>query len=115
MKDIKELTSLIDDKYAIMCVKHEYTQKESTKMDGIVQTVYPRKNWSSIVLYNCMVDGDPESYPKSLHFTSGGLWFDAWKDCDFADLWIKEMEEYKSCGGGFECNGDRLECNGFTV
>ncbi|KAJ6296787.1 hypothetical protein OIU78_022500 [Salix suchowensis] len=22
-------------------------------MDGAVQTVYPRKNWSSMVLYNC--------------------------------------------------------------
>ncbi|KAJ4950505.1 hypothetical protein NE237_027337 [Protea cynaroides] len=51
--DIKELIELIDDKYAIMCVQHDYTPKESTKMDGAVQTVYPRKNWSSMVLYNC--------------------------------------------------------------
>ena len=50
---VKELKDLIDDKYAIMCVQHDYTPKETTKMDGAVQTVYPRKNWSSMVLYNC--------------------------------------------------------------
>ncbi|CAI0627957.1 unnamed protein product [Linum tenue] len=48
-----ELRDLADDKYAIMCVHHDYTPKETTKMDGAVRTVYPRKNWSSMVLYNC--------------------------------------------------------------
>ncbi|MED6191833.1 hypothetical protein PIB30_004494 [Stylosanthes scabra] len=36
-----------------MCVQHDYTPKETTNMDGAVQTVYPRNNWSSMVLYNC--------------------------------------------------------------
>ncbi|KAI3712034.1 hypothetical protein L1987_70583 [Smallanthus sonchifolius] len=39
--DIKELRDLIDEKYALMCVQHDYAPKESTKMDGAVQTVYP--------------------------------------------------------------------------
>ncbi|KAK1304667.1 hypothetical protein QJS10_CPB11g00045 [Acorus calamus] len=51
--DIKQLTTLIDDRFDVMCVKHEYAPKESTKMDGAIQTVYPRKNWSSMFLYNC--------------------------------------------------------------
>ena len=51
--DIKELFDCADDKYAVMCVQHDYTPKEGTKMDGQVQTVYPRKNWSSVVLWNC--------------------------------------------------------------
>ncbi|XP_077242895.1 protein CDI-like [Tasmannia lanceolata] len=140
--DIKELTELIDDKYAIMCVKHDYTPKESTKMDGAIQTVYPRKNWSSMVLYNCghpknqiltpelvnsqtgaflhrfmwlddneigsipfvwnflvghnkIGESDSMSLPKAIHYTAGGPWFEAWKNCEFADLWVKEMEEYK--------------------
>ena len=51
--DIKELFEQADDKYAVMCVKHDYTPKPGIKMDGQKQTVYPRKNWSSVVLYNC--------------------------------------------------------------
>jgi lipopolysaccharide biosynthesis glycosyltransferase len=51
--DIKELFDQADDKYAVMCVQHDYTPKEGMKMDGQRQTVYPRKNWSSVVLFNC--------------------------------------------------------------
>ncbi|KAL5979589.1 hypothetical protein ACLOJK_019495 [Asimina triloba] len=141
--DIKELSQFADDKYAVMCVHHDYAPKETTKMDGIPQTVYPRKNWSSMVLYNCghpknrkltpeivntetgaflhrftwlddqeigsipfvwnflvghnRIDAnDPDTKPKALHYTLGGPWFEAWKNCEFADLWVKEMEEYKN-------------------
>ena len=51
--DIKELFDQADDKYAIMCVQHDYTPKAGTKMDGQKQTIYPRKNWSSVMLFNC--------------------------------------------------------------
>ena len=51
--DIKELFDQVDDKYAVMCVQHDYKVKEGFKMDGQKQTVYPRKNWSSVVLWNC--------------------------------------------------------------
>ena len=51
--DIDELFAKADDKYALMCVKHDYTPKAGIKMDGQAQTVYPRKNWSSVMLFNC--------------------------------------------------------------
>ena len=51
--DIKELFDQADDKYAVMCVQHDYTPREGLKMDGKQQTVYPRKNWSSVMLVNC--------------------------------------------------------------
>ena len=51
--DIKELFDQADDKYAVMCVQHDYTPREGIKMDGQQQTVYPRKNWSSVMLINC--------------------------------------------------------------
>ena len=51
--DVKNLLQYQDEKMAICCVKHDYTPKEGTKMDGQVQTVYPRKNWSSFMLFNC--------------------------------------------------------------
>ncbi|MBO02049.1 MAG: glycosyltransferase [Candidatus Marinimicrobia bacterium] len=51
--DIKNLFDQADEKYAVMCAQHDYTPKEGIKMDGQTQTVYPRKNWSSVVLFNC--------------------------------------------------------------
>ena len=51
--DIKELFDQADDKYAVMCVQHDYKVKEEFKMDGQKQTIYPRKNWSSVMLFNC--------------------------------------------------------------
>jgi hypothetical protein len=38
---------------AVYCVQHDYRPTETTKMDGAMQTVYPRKNWSSLMLFNC--------------------------------------------------------------
>ncbi len=51
--DVKELLALVDDRYAVMCVHHDHRPPEKIKMDGQIQTVYPRKNWSSLILYNC--------------------------------------------------------------
>jgi lipopolysaccharide biosynthesis glycosyltransferase len=51
--DIKKLFDQADSRYAVMCVQHDYTVKEKFKMDGQKQTFYPRKNWSSVVLWNC--------------------------------------------------------------
>jgi len=51
--DIKELFDQRDDQYAVMCVKHDYKPKSLIKMDGKPQLMYPRKNWSSVMLFNC--------------------------------------------------------------
>lgn len=52
-KDIAGLLDYRDPTKALYCVQHDYQPKESTKMDGQVQTQYPRKNWSSFMLINC--------------------------------------------------------------
>jgi lipopolysaccharide biosynthesis glycosyltransferase len=52
-RDIQEIFDLFDPQYAIQCVKHDYKPRSSTKMGGKEQTVYPRKNWSAVVIYNC--------------------------------------------------------------
>ena len=51
--DIKHLWDLKDDKYSVMCVKHEHNPTEKFKFLGEVQTAYPKKNWSSLMLFNC--------------------------------------------------------------
>mmetsp|Transcript_17341 Transcript_17341/g.55664 ORF Transcript_17341/g.55664 Transcript_17341/m.55664 type:complete len:302 (+) Transcript_17341:211-1116(+) len=51
--DIAELIDQLDDSKAIYCVKHDYKPTETKKLCGVSQDAYPRKNWSSMVLYNC--------------------------------------------------------------
>lgn len=52
--DIDTLKQYFDKDKAIICVKHNYKEcKNSIKMDGLVQEWYPRKNWSSLIIYNC--------------------------------------------------------------
>lgn len=52
LDDISNLFDLADDRYAVMCVKHDYTPTGTVKLDSKPQTVYPRKNWSSVILWN---------------------------------------------------------------
>ena len=50
--DISELLQLCDNKYAVMCVKHDYVARDDVKFLGAVQTKYEKKNWSSVMLFN---------------------------------------------------------------
>ena len=131
-----DLKQYCDPSKAVVVVQHDYTPAEGIKMDGQKQTVYPRKNWSSMILWNCshpankiltpeilnkesgafmhrfqwLADSEigelPNSYnwlvgwykepqdgrPKILHWTEGGPWFiDNYFDCEYADLWKKEV------------------------
>jgi hypothetical protein len=36
----------------------------------------------------------PDYVPHAIHFTNGGPWFDEWKDCDFGELWSRELDLY---------------------
>lgn len=51
--DVADLTKYSDPAKAVYCVHHDYKPKETVKMDGKPQTTYPRKNWSSFMLFNC--------------------------------------------------------------
>ena len=50
--DIKRLWELREEKYAVMCVKHDYTPSSERKFLDQIQTAYPKKNWSSVMLFN---------------------------------------------------------------
>ncbi len=47
---IEDLFDEWDNKFDVMCVQHEHTPREHEKMDGVEQTRYFRKNWSSMML-----------------------------------------------------------------
>lgn len=70
--DIKELFKLCDNKYAIMCVKHNHVPFEGTpKMDGRLQNSYHRKNWSSLVLWNCAHPSNKKLTKEKVNFMRG--------------------------------------------
>ena len=136
--DVRELFKGLDGNKAVYCVQHDYTPAHRIKMDGKQQAVYPRKNWSSLMLFNCdhpdvrsltpaRVNSESPAYlhrfewiqderdigaleldwnflvgeypmaratPRVLHYTIGGPWFEAWRDCDYADLWMAERDLY---------------------
>lgn len=52
LDDIARLWALRDDRYAVMCVKHDHVPVETTKFLGAPQTAYGKKNWSSVMLFN---------------------------------------------------------------
>lgn len=51
--DIAKLVDYKSKDYAALVVKHNHRPVERTKMDNQIQEIYPRKNWSSLVLWNC--------------------------------------------------------------
>ena len=55
--DINELIDLFDPEYAVQVVKHDYQTRQPRKYIGTPlandNKDYPRKNWSSFVLWNC--------------------------------------------------------------
>lgn len=53
LADIAELFALVDDRYALMCVQHAPLTSIGEKMDRQPQLPYARKNWSSVMLFNC--------------------------------------------------------------
>ena len=55
--DISELWALRDESMAVQVIKHDYQTKTKKKYLGNKNENYPRKNWSSVMLWNC-------SHPK---------------------------------------------------
>lgn len=50
--NIETILEEIDEKKSVSVVKHDYVPKTPIKMDGKSQHVYPRKNWSSVMLFD---------------------------------------------------------------
>lgn len=133
--DIKQLFDQANEQYAVMCVQHDYKVAEGIKMDGQKQTTYPRKNWSSVMLFNCEhpsnraltkdLVNNPEitgaylhrfswlkdeeigqldytwnylvgvynniEFPKLIHYTEGGPWFENYRFCEHHQKWKDEL------------------------
>lgn len=61
--NVEQILDEADLSKAVNCVQHDYTPKSDVKMDGREQHTYPRKNWSSVMLFNCS-----HKYTRRLHY-----------------------------------------------
>jgi hypothetical protein len=50
--NLTHMINLLDGSKALYCVKHNHVPSTDIKMDGQLQTTYPRKNWSSVMAIN---------------------------------------------------------------
>ena len=83
--DISELFDMCKDNYyAIHVVKHKYEPTNKTKMDGKEQHVYPRKNWSSLIMFNCGHELNQKLTPQEVN-TKSGRWLHTFN-------WLPEKE-----------------------
>lgn len=52
-KPLSPLLEGLDKSKAVYCVHHRHEPKSEVKMDGQAQTQYARKNWTSLIAFNC--------------------------------------------------------------
>ena len=53
LDDIAKLWAWRDPHKSVQVVKHEYEPKDAVKYLDNIQYRYPRKNWTSVMLFNC--------------------------------------------------------------
>jgi len=84
--DVADLFALADPRYAVQVVKHAPLTATGTKMDGQQQTAYSRKNWSSVVLWNC-------GHSANVRFTADIHALNTWSGRDLhAFRWLDDDE-----------------------
>ena len=82
-EDISNLWNLRDENFSAMCVHHEHIPKEHTKFLGEPQTAYPKKNWSSLIMFNC-----PKCRALSLDYVNNSSGLDLHRF-----NWLKDEKE----------------------
>jgi lipopolysaccharide biosynthesis glycosyltransferase len=91
--DIQEIFDEIkkDPGKAVYVVKHDYQPRDDIKYLNTVQYKYPRKNWSSVVLWNCGHPANKKITPEFVNTASAmDLHRFAWlKDEDIGELNVK--------------------------
>ena len=71
--DINELWNLRDESKAVLVVKHDYKTKANVKYLGNKNENYPRKNWSSLILWNCGHPANSVLTPEFVQSQSGSF------------------------------------------
>jgi len=69
--DVQNLINQKNNQYAVMVVKHDYSPNNNKKFNDSVQYQYPRKNWSSMILWNCSHEKNKQLTPDVVNTKSG--------------------------------------------
>lgn len=69
--DIAELWDLRNDDMDVMVVKHDYKTRMPVKYLGSKNEDYPRKNWSSVILWNCSSSANQKLSPDYVQQATG--------------------------------------------
>ncbi len=69
--DITKLWALRDESKAVVVVKHDYLTRKTEKYLGSKNENYPRKNWSSVVLWNCGHEANRRLTPEFVETATG--------------------------------------------
>lgn len=100
LADIAELWKLRDPSKAVMVAKHDYKTKARTKYLGNKNEDYPRKNWSSVILWNCGHPDNRQLTPDLVASKSGAFlhrfqWLDDSKIGEIPKEWNWLAIEYE--------------------
>lgn len=71
--DIYDLLNYVDLWHDVFVVKHDYIPKHSKKFHGNSQHVYPKKNWSSLMVFNNMMSACRNLSPEKVNNYSGSF------------------------------------------
>lgn len=97
--DLAELWKYRDHHHAVQVVKHNYKTKHKTKYLGSKNEDYPRKNWSSVVLWNCGHPSNQILTPEYVEEASGAhlhrfAWLDDEEIGGLPPSWNWLVDEY---------------------
>lgn len=70
-EDIQHLWDLRDETKAALVVKHDYRTRLREKYLGAKNEDYPRKNWSSVILWNCAHPANRALTPEFVEKSTG--------------------------------------------
>ena len=97
--DIVELWNLREIDKDVMVVKHDYQTCMPVKYLGAKNEDYPRKNWSSVILWNCNSFPNRQLTPEFVQTSSGSFlhrfsWLDDNRIGDLPPEWNWLPDEY---------------------
>lgn len=97
--DITKLWALRDLTKDVQVVKHDYKTKMTEKYLGAKNENYPRKNWSSVILWNCGAQSNLKLTPNFIEQATGAelhrfTWIDDERIGELSKEWNWLPDEY---------------------
>ena len=98
-EDLQNLFTLFDKNFAVQVVKHDYKTKFPIKYLGSKNEDYPKKNWSSVILYNCEHPKNKILTPSFIENTQGSFlhrfsWLNSDEIGEIPKKWNYLVKEY---------------------